>query len=146
MSWIDRVFRKKNKIKLVEPKKPKEYVPLQRYTRRFGGETHTFNLGDRVICRSNECDPLWDGHIVEFWDNDGKWITAIPQVKNKDGKIFGVMGVIKPYSEELLNELKDLKPLEQWNYLVPEEFRYSDEVIKKKENSYKNRAKNVKQL
>ena len=103
---------------------------------------HLYKIGDKVICRSNEPHPLWVGKIVEFWDNKGKWETAVPRVRNiRTGKIWGVNGVIKPYSEELMNTLRPLKPLEQWNYLVPEEARYSEEQMLKKEEFFKKREK-----
>lgn len=103
---------------------------------------HLYKIGDKVICRSNEPHPLWVGKIVEFWDNKGKWETAIPRVRNiRTGKIWGVNGVIKPYSEELMNSLRGLKPLEQWNFLVPEEVRYTESEIKRKEELFKKKER-----
>lgn len=100
-----------------------------------------FKLGDKVICRSNECDPLMVGIIVEFWDNHGKWDNCIPQVKDdSNGKTWGVMGHIKHYSDELMYILKPMKPLEQWNYLIPEDLKkiysYSQETMDKKQKLY----------
>ena len=40
-----------------------------------------------------------------------------------------------------MNTLRPLKPLEQWNYLVPEEARYSEEQMLKKEEFFKKREK-----
>jgi hypothetical protein len=103
---------------------------------------YTFNVGDKVICRTNEPYPLLVGKIVEFWNNNGKWGKAVPVIRNiSNGKKFNAHGVIKPYSEELLNTLKPMKALEQWNYLVPKEVRYTEEEIKKKEESFKKREK-----
>jgi len=105
-------------------------------------DNHTFKVGDKVICRTNEPYPLLVGKIVEFWNNNGKWEKAVPVIRNiSNGKKFNAHGVIKPYSEELLNTLKPMKALEQWNYLVPEEVRYTEEEIKKKEESFKKREK-----
>lgn len=104
-----------------------------------------YKLGDKVICRSNECDPLLIGTLVEFWDNDGKWDTCIPQIKDEDGKVWGSMGILKPYSDELIEELKPMRPLEQWNYLlddnVKEYYSYTEEQMKKKEEAYEKRKK-----
>lgn len=70
------------------------------------------------------------------------WETAVPRVRNiRTGKIWGVNGIIKPYSEDLMKSLRSLKPLEQWNYLVPEEARYSEEQMLKKEEFFKKREK-----
>ena len=84
---------------------------------------YTFKLGDKVICRSNEPNPLVIGEIVEFWDNDGKWTNCIPYIKDENGKLWGCMGIIRPYSEKLMTELKHLRPLEQWNYFVDEPYK-----------------------
>jgi hypothetical protein len=146
MGWFKKVFGKKqNEINVgKEPQKVPEYVPRKSYNyKRMDGE-YTLHLGDKVICRSNEADPLMVGNIVEFWDNEGKWgDSCIPQVRDiNDGKIWGVMGVIRPYSDKLMEDLKDLKPLEQWNYFIPDEhkdFRYDEETMKRKEESYKRR-------
>lgn len=102
----------------------------------------TYKIGDKVICRSNEPHPLWVGKIVEFWDNKGKWETAVPRVRNiRTGKIWGVNGIIKPYSEDLMSSLRPLKPLEQWNFLAPEEAKYTEEEMTKKEELFKKREK-----
>ena len=100
----------------------------------------TYKLGDKVICRSNECDPLTIGVIVEFWDNGGKWGNPIPQVKDENGDIWGIMGALRPYSEELMTTLEPMRPLEQWNYLLPdnvkEMYSYTEEEMVKKEKQY----------
>jgi len=96
-----------------------------------------YKIGDKVICRSNQPEPLWIGKIVNFWDNKGKWMSVIPQIRNvRSGKIYGFMGAIRPYSEELMITLREMKPLEQWNHLIPEELRYTEEQIKRKEDNY----------
>jgi len=103
-----------------------------------------YNIGDKVICRSNEPHPLWYGKIVEFWDNEGKWQTAVPRVRNnRTGKVWGVNGVIQPYTEELMSKLRKMKPLEQWNSLVPEDVRYTEEEMKRKEENFKKREKSL---
>jgi len=117
------------KEKVTKPK----YVPL---TSCIIDEL-TYNIGDKVICRSNEPEPLLVGKIIEFWDNNGKWSTPVPQVKEeRTGKVRGVMGAIRPHSHELMVILREMKPLEQWNYLIPEELRYTKEEIKRKEDNY----------
>lgn len=105
-------------------------------------ENHSFKIGDKVICRSNEPYPIIVGKIIEFWDNEGKWSRPVPVVRNsRNGKKFNVHGIIKPYTKELMDVLKPLKPLEQWNYLAPKEVQYTQEEILKKEESFKKREK-----
>jgi hypothetical protein len=107
-----------------------------------------FRLGDKVITRSNECGPLIIGTIIEFWDNSGKWDNCIPQVKSEDGNVWGIMGHIKHYSDELMGVLEPMRPLEQWNYLIPdhlkEMYSYSEERMIEKETLY-NRIHNIKE-
>lgn len=142
MNIFKKIFGKKskngNKMAPPIPYKQNDFSVIETY--ETDGVTYT--LGDRVICRSNEPDPLLIGEIVEFWDNDGKWSDCIPQVRSEsDGLIYGIMGIIKPYSEGLMNELSGLRPLEQWNYFVDEPYKYSEEDIIRKEKSYKARQK-----
>ena len=106
---------------------------------RYKIKGEMFHLGDKVICRSNECDPLMVGEIVEFWNNDGKWDNCIPQVKDENGQVWGVMGHIKHHTDELMETLKPMRALEQWNYFIPDElsrYRYSEEQMDKKEKQY----------
>ena len=77
--------------------------------------------------------------MVSLWDNEGKWFNPIPYVKDEDGEIWGVMGIMRPYTDELYNKLSKLKPLEQWNYFVPDEYKYSEEVMRRKEEFYQKR-------
>lgn len=113
-------------------KKPKYVAPTS-----YEIQGHVFKIGDKIISRSNEPDPLLIGTIIEFWDNEGKWTSPIPQVKEfRTGKIWGTMGVIEHYSDALHSKLREMKPLEQWNFLVSEEHRYTEEEIKRKEDNY----------
>ncbi len=110
---------------------------------------HTYKLGDKVIARSNECDPLTIGTIVEFWNNDGRLSNCIPQIKDElDGKIKSHMGQLKPYSDELFKVLKPMRPLEQWNYLLPNDIKkthsYSEKEMNKKEDLYNKKIKFLK--
>jgi hypothetical protein len=147
MNWFKRKS-KKQKLKNLEPlaqliedrqnpKKPDPFLPKEEY--EIDG--HLFKIGDYVIGRSNECDPLLLGEIVEFCDNEGKWSTCIPYVKDVEGKVWGVMGKLKPYSKELMDELRDLRPLEQWNHMLPKDstFRYTEEDMVRKQKSYDKR-------
>jgi hypothetical protein len=103
---------------------------------------HLFKIGYKVICRTNEPYPLIVCKIVVFWDNKGKWDKVVPVVRNsRTGKKFNVHGIIKPYTNELMDTLKPMRPLEQWNYFVPEEVRYTEEEIKLKEENFQKREK-----
>lgn len=150
IDWFKKPFKKKFKVseeskealaKIIVDKKnpPKKKKKGSKKTYEINGVTYT--VGDKVICRSSEPHPLWYGKIVEFWDNEGKWENATPRVRNnRNGKVWGVNGIIKPYSEELMNSLKVLKPLEQWNHLVPEEIRFTEEEMLRKEETFKNKV------
>ena len=125
-------------LKTIKNKKTKTFKPKE--TCEIQG--HTFKIGDKVICRSNEPYPLMVGKIIEFWDNQGKWSQPIPVVRNnRTGKKFNVHGIVKPYSQELMDTLRPMKPLEQWNYFVSEDVRYTKEEMKLKEESFKKREK-----
>lgn len=153
MGLFDFFKRKKNKVNKItdfqplldviskREKEKVEYKELTEYSyKRIDGE-YTFKLGDKVICRSNEADPLMVGELVSLWDNEGKWTNPIPYVKDEQGELWGVMGVMRPYSDELYEELSKLKPLEQWNYFMPDEYKYSEETMNQKEEFYQKRKK-----
>lgn len=128
-------------IDLIQPKKeePVTYKELNQYHyKRFDGD-YIFKIGDKVICRSNEPDPLIVGEIESFWDNQGKWSEPIPYIKDENGKSWGIMGIIRPYSDKLCDKLIKMKPLEQWNYFVPKEYKYTEEEMVKKETAYQKR-------
>ena len=120
-------------VKLISDKKnnKKQKKPKSKESAEIQG--NLLKIGDKVICRSNEPYPIMVGKIIEFWDNEGKWETVVPVVKNnRTGKKFNVHGIVKPYSEELMDTLRPMKPLEQWNYFVPEDVRYTEEEMKRK--------------
>lgn len=130
-SFAKIILDKKNNKK--ENQNKKKYKPINTYII----EGIEFKVGDKVICRSNEPHPLLVGKIIEFWDNNGKWGRAVPRVKDtRNGRVWNANGVVKPYSEDLMSSLRHLKPLEQWNFLVPEEARYTEAEIKKKVFNY----------
>jgi hypothetical protein len=145
LEFLKKPFKKKteqNETSIISKKQEENKKVVNPKLLNYNIDGHTFKVGDKVICRTNEPYPLLVGKIVEFWNNNGKWEKAVPVIRNiSNGKKFNAHGVIKPYSEELLNTLKPMKALEQWNYLVPEEVRYTEEEIKKKEESFKKREK-----
>ena len=129
-------------VKLISDKKnnKKQKKPNSKESAEIQG--NLLKIGDKVICRSNEPYPIMVGKIIEFWDNEGKWETVVPVVKNnRTGKKFNVHGIVKPYSEELMDTLRPMKPLEQWNYFVPEDVRYTEEEMKRKEEAFEKREK-----
>ena len=74
-------------------------------------------VGARVICRSNENDPLWVGTLVCFQEvSQAK--NQIPVVVDDNGKEWLIMGIVIPYNEKILAEVKDMAPKEQWDYMV----------------------------
>lgn len=126
--------QKKNNNK-TKKYKPKENCEVQ---------GNLLKVGDKVICRSNEPYPIMVGKIVEFWDNEGKWEQPVPVVRNsRTGKKFNVHGIVRPYSQELMDTLRPMKPLEQWNYFVPEDVRYNEQEMKLKEEAFEKRKKSL---
>lgn len=125
-------------------KPKKKIIKTYKYIKSDG--EFIFNLGDKVICRSNDCNPLLVGHIIEFWDNEGSWDNPIPQIKDIDGKVWGVMGIIRPYSKPLFDLLSKMKPLEQWNHFIPKKYQYTKKEISKKESFYKKNLKNLDKI
>lgn len=106
--------------------KKKNHVPIDTLpeyiepTEMINNDGELLTIGMRVICRSNEPDPLIIGTIEYIWDNNGKFKDCpIPHIKDENtGEIWGIMGICKPYTDELYNELLPLKPIEQLNYLM----------------------------
>lgn len=131
MKKLSEALRPSDRLKIV-------YEEINEY--RIKG--HLYKLGDKVISRSNECDPLLIGTLVEFWDNNGKWDNCIPQIKDNKGKVWGSMGILKPYSDELIEVLKPMRPLEQWNYLLEDNLKkyysFTEEEMDRKEKQYEN--------
>jgi len=75
-------------------------------------------VGQRVIVRSNEDDPLRIGEITRFEDFGGKAkppLTVV--VDEKTGEEIITMGIVKPYSNELMQQLIPMTAKEQWNFL-----------------------------
>lgn len=130
VSVKDKIEEYKKLLNLYKKRKVKKKI----FHKSYIIDNITYKLGDKIIGRSNECSPLLIGHIVEFWDNHNRWYNCIPQIKDNNNKVWGLNGIIRPYSEKLMNTLNKMKPLEQWNYFVPNEVKYSKEdmVIKQK--------------
>ena len=141
VSKKERLRRNRQAVKNIKEIFKKDY-DIKLATTQIERDGYTFNLGDRVICRSNEPNPLVIGEIVEFWDNDGKWTNCIPYIQDEKGKLWGCMGILRPYSEELMSEIENLKPLEQWNYFVDEPYKYNPEKMAQKEKRYQQIQKN----
>jgi len=133
----DRVDIQEVKEKLSNTIKPEEKPKIKKRI-KFKKDGWYFKIGTRVICRSNECDPLMVGKIVEFWDNNGKFRdNPVPHVKCEiTGEIYGVLGIIRPYTDELYEILKPMKPLEQWNYFVDDIHKYTEKDMERKEKIY----------
>lgn len=83
----------------------------------------TIKTGMRVIVRGNEPDPLMICKVTGFTNLGGRIKNDpnnyFPVIEDEaTGKEYFSMGIVVPYSDELFEELKDLKPIEQWNYLT----------------------------
>lgn len=67
--------------------------------------------GTKVIVRSNEDEPLLVGEFVGYAD-----VTGIPMIES-EGKVWLVMGVIIPHSDEMFGFLESLTNQRQWEIL-----------------------------
>jgi len=114
----------------------KEKVKYIKIIDEYEKDGNLFKLGDKVLTKSNECDTYVVGKIVSFYNNSGKWAEPVPYVESDKGYVSSVVGVLKPYSEQLENSIKNLKPLEQWNYFVDDIYKYSEDEMVKKELRY----------
>ncbi len=142
MKFIKNLFSKK---KAVSVKKIEDYSSLLNLNKanqqekkeisHFIKNGYKFNVGDKVITKSNECVNYKVGVIISL-DYLGSSKTIIPKIKTKNGEIYTTMGVIIFYNKNTEKKLKDLKPLEQWNHLVPKEVRYTKKEMALKEKKY----------
>jgi hypothetical protein len=71
-------------------------------------------VGKKVLCRSNESEPLWAGELIG-WEHTHS--SYLPMVKNAQGEIFVCMGIVLPYSDEMLEVLSKKTPKEQYKFL-----------------------------
>lgn len=77
-----------------------------------------YKKGDRVICRSNEEEPYKIGTFIEY-NNILNSPDDIPMVQfDIDKKIYTVLGITIPYSEEMLKRLDKLTASQQWELLT----------------------------
>ena len=117
IDFVRKLFYKKNTFDDMQSLNQKTFTGEQSYTRKK--RENPFNIGDRVICRSNQDDPLLIGTISYFEDFDNPKNDDFPVVKcEKCGKEYICMSIVKPYSDELLQELNKMSYKEQWNYLA----------------------------
>lgn len=76
-------------------------------------EENPFNMGDKVIVRSNE----WDEPLkIGIYNGQHAKHKTVPII-DINGEMFTCMGVVVPYSEELLTNLSQMSTKEQWNHL-----------------------------
>ena len=75
--------------------------------------------GSKVICRSNENEPLWIG-TIEKWDKLAKHHTKeVPFIRNEEtNEVMICFSVIRHYDPLLIEALNKLTYLEQWNVLA----------------------------
>ena len=75
-------------------------------------------LGAKVICRSNEVEPLLIGIVVGFQEATNDCLPIVSELESK--KKYVVWGIVRPYNEDLLRYLNTLTPAQQWKYLAPD--------------------------
>lgn len=82
----------------------------------------TYQIGDRVIVRTNDPDlPVQAGTVHSFFDNEGAWMTAAVVIDCGMGGTTARSGVIVPYVKTVFTYVQTL-PIElQWDFLAPEQ-------------------------
>jgi len=73
-----------------------------------------------VMCRSNEDEPMLTGHVIRY-EHCGA--TALPVIKDYDGKEWVVMGIVMEHTNERMRFFERLEPKEQWRILENEIYR-----------------------
>ena len=72
-------------------------------------------IGQQVIVRSNEDDPLLVGMLDRF---EGPTVTGgVPVVKDANNKEWWCSGIVFPFSQKFYAFLNTLTPQEQWELL-----------------------------
>lgn len=77
-------------------------------------------IGVRVIARSNNDDELLIGKVVGFAEIT-RANNPVPAVlEEATGKTLHTLGIVVPYSDELMEQLKAMSFKEQWDWMVKE--------------------------
>ena len=76
-------------------------------------------IGDRVMVVTNEDEPIMIGEVIGF-ENFGKIENnSLPLVREeKTEKEYVCLGIVKKYSQKLLQELESLSYIDRWNRLA----------------------------
>jgi hypothetical protein len=78
-----------------------------------------YPTGSRVVCRSNEDEPLMIGTLEKWEKLAERSPNKLPFVRDEaTGELMIVMGVIRLYDEKLIKALNKLTYAEQWNVLA----------------------------
>lgn len=142
MGLLKNLFTKNKEVKvkkiddysnLLDLTKPK--IKEKNKINYFEKNSNKFFIGDKVITKSNDCVDYKIGVITSLIEL-GSNKNIIPKIESQKGEIYSTSGLIIPYNEKIEKELNDLKPLEQWNYLVPKEVRYTKKEMELKESKY----------
>lgn len=132
IDFIKKIFKSKTVEAIVEDEEPvfDPFKIIEEYTDNCG---ITFKLGDIVLARGNEPEPLLKGEIIAFdyvGSNPGRFSSPVPIIKINEEKTIMCMGIMKLYTYELFDFLSKMTPMEQWNYLVREYGQLSEKVSK----------------
>ena len=95
-------------------------------------------IGDKVICRSNEPSPLFIGKIVDFENFGQEHTNYLPVVKGLyDSKVFIIAGVVRLCNDKIMKVLYNLKPIEQWNWLLVQQGNEKQQYTEKYGKKYR---------
>lgn len=77
-------------------------------------------LGVKVVARSNNDDELLIGKIVGFAEITMAKNPVPAILEESTGKTLHTLGIVVPYTDELMKELSSRSYKEQWDWMVSE--------------------------
>lgn len=77
-------------------------------------------LGVKVVARSNNDDELLIGKIVGFAEITQAKNPVPAVLEESTGKTWHTLGIVVPYTDELMEKLAPLSYKEQWDWMVSE--------------------------
>ena len=71
------------------------------------------SIGDRVLVRSNEADPVLVGTFIRF-----EYKGQIPVIKSEvTGEEFLCMGIVMPFDQKIYEQLATMNGKDGWRWL-----------------------------
>lgn len=120
---VSKVDRKKAEIKKIQAGREWEQRQLEyakKHIESVAARNRRAMMGVRVIARSNNDDELLIGKIVGFAEITQAKNLVPAVLEESTGKTWHTLGIVVPYTEELMKELSSRSYKEQWDWMVAE--------------------------